>query len=93
MSTKRRNLAFVTRRLRRALNGSDTPPTRAGRKLVRCGYGQGANQRDIDATDHNPTVEDGVVVSWDLGEFDTEGDLIRAENDSEDWQQYAKCAA
>jgi hypothetical protein len=49
--TKKDNKRFVVRRIRRALNNAETPPTQAGRVLIRCGYGTGAGRKQIDARD------------------------------------------
>lgn len=94
MTSKSDNKRFAVKRLRRALNAANIPPTKVGMALTGANWGTGPNlKRGIDAASTPAEPYPEVVFCWDLGEFDTEADFFRADNDTTDWKRYAQCAA
>lgn len=71
MATKKENKRYVVRRVRRALNNAEVPPSIASRKLIRYGYGTGTDAKGVDARDgsNDPDIykhddDDCAVGCW-----------------------------
>ena len=67
MATKKDNKRFVVRRLRRALNLAEVPPTHISRKPIVSGWGSGSGLRAIDARDGSDDLYDydGIFDDYD----------------------------
>ena len=97
MTSKRINKRFGVKRLRRALNSAECPPSHAGISLIRSNWGDGPRRNTgIDAS--RDLYHEYGYAEWEAGWIEFWGhhtveDMQRAFNDETDWQRYAQCTA